>query len=92
MAIDRDAAVEEMLMMGLRLVEGVARPGLEAAAGQDAEILFADTLAPLLEGGFLISTGSGSPPPRPAASASTRCWPLCSGEDPGSAPPSVPSV
>jgi putative oxygen-independent coproporphyrinogen III oxidase len=53
MAIDRDAAVEEMLMMGLRLVEGVARPGLEAAAGQDAEILFADTLAPLLEGGFL---------------------------------------
>ena len=51
--IDRDTAVEEMLMMGLRLTEGVARVRLERAAGQDAESLFGGRLAPLLEGGFL---------------------------------------
>ena len=51
--IDRDTAVEEMLMMGLRLTEGVDRVGLERAAGQDAVSLFAGNLAPLLEGGFL---------------------------------------
>ena len=28
-AIDRDTAIEEMLMMGLRLVEGVSRQRLE---------------------------------------------------------------
>ncbi len=52
-AIDRVTAVEEMLMMGLRLTEGVARVRLERAAGQDAESLFGGSLAPLLEGGFL---------------------------------------
>ncbi len=52
-AIDRDSAVEEMLMMGLRLTEGVARARLERAAGHDAETLFGDNLAPLVEGGFL---------------------------------------
>jgi oxygen-independent coproporphyrinogen-3 oxidase len=52
-AIDRDTAVEEMLMMGLRLTEGVDRVRLEQAAGQDAESLFGENLAPLLEGGFL---------------------------------------
>jgi oxygen-independent coproporphyrinogen-3 oxidase len=52
-AIDRDSAVEELLMMGLRLTEGVARTRLERAAGQDAEALFGDNLAPLVEGGFL---------------------------------------
>jgi len=51
--IDRDSAVEEMLMMGLRLTEGVARARLEHAAGRDAETLFGDNLAPLVEGGFL---------------------------------------
>jgi putative oxygen-independent coproporphyrinogen III oxidase len=51
--IDRDTAVEEMLMMGLRLTEGVARVRLEHAAGQDAESLFGGRLAPLLQGGFL---------------------------------------
>jgi putative oxygen-independent coproporphyrinogen III oxidase len=56
-AIERSTAVEEMLMMGLRLVEGVARSRLEIAAGQDAETLFARTLAPLIEGGFLILDG-----------------------------------
>jgi putative oxygen-independent coproporphyrinogen III oxidase len=52
-AIDRDSAVEEMLMMGLRLTEGVSRTRLEHAAGRDAEALFGDNLAPLVEGGFL---------------------------------------
>jgi putative oxygen-independent coproporphyrinogen III oxidase len=52
-AIDRDTAIEEMLMMGLRLAEGVARARLEPAAGQAVETRFAHTLPPLLEGGFL---------------------------------------
>ena len=52
-AIDRDSAVQEMLMMGLRLIEGVARARLERAAGQNAEALFGDKLAPLVGGGFL---------------------------------------
>jgi oxygen-independent coproporphyrinogen-3 oxidase len=56
-AIDRDSTVEEMLMMGLRLTEGVARPRLERAAGRDAEALFGDNLAPLMEGGFLTLDG-----------------------------------
>jgi putative oxygen-independent coproporphyrinogen III oxidase len=52
--INRDTAIEEMLMMGLRLSEGVARPRLEQAAGQSVETLFAGTLPPLIdEGGFL---------------------------------------
>jgi oxygen-independent coproporphyrinogen-3 oxidase len=52
-AIDRDSAIEEMLMMGLRLTEGVSRARLERAADRDAEALFGDHLAPLVEGGFL---------------------------------------
>ena len=52
-AIHRDSAVEEMLMMGLRLTEGVARTRLERAAGRDAEALFGNNLVPLVEGGFL---------------------------------------
>ena len=52
--IERDAAVEEMLMMGLRLIEGVARARLEETAGQTPETRFADTLPHLLEGGFLV--------------------------------------
>ena len=52
-AIDRESAVEEMLMMGLRLAEGVSRTRLERAAGHDVEALFGDNLAPLVEGGFL---------------------------------------
>ena len=51
--IDRETAFEEMLMMGLRLAEGVARDRLEEAAGQDLETLFPRTLPPLVEGGFL---------------------------------------
>jgi len=51
--IDRGSALEEMLMMGLRLTEGVPRARIERAAGQDAEALFGRNLAPLVEGGFL---------------------------------------
>jgi len=52
-AIDHDSAVEEMLMMGLRLTEGVARARLERLAGRDSETIFGGKLAPLVEGGFL---------------------------------------
>jgi putative oxygen-independent coproporphyrinogen III oxidase len=52
-SIDRESAVEEMLMMGLRLTEGVARGRLERGAGRDIEALFGAKLAPLVEGGFL---------------------------------------
>jgi oxygen-independent coproporphyrinogen-3 oxidase len=52
-AIDRDSAIEEMLMMGLRLTEGVNRVWLERAARRDVEALFGGKLAPLVDGGFL---------------------------------------
>jgi oxygen-independent coproporphyrinogen-3 oxidase len=52
-AVDRETAVEELLMMGLRLAEGVSRTRLKATAGKDAEELFGRNLAPLIEGGFL---------------------------------------
>jgi putative oxygen-independent coproporphyrinogen III oxidase len=52
-AIDHDSAVEEMLMMGLRLSEGVDRARLERIAGRNVETLFSGKLAPLIEGGFL---------------------------------------
>ena len=55
--VDRDSMVEEMLMMGLRLTEGVTRARLERAAGRDAQALFGDNLAPLVEGGFLTLDG-----------------------------------
>jgi putative oxygen-independent coproporphyrinogen III oxidase len=49
-----ETAVEEMLMMGLRLVEGIPRGRLEALAGREVEDLFGTALPPLIEGGFLI--------------------------------------
>jgi oxygen-independent coproporphyrinogen-3 oxidase len=52
-AIGRDAMISEMLMMGLRLAEGIRRTRLEEAAGRDVETLFADTLPRLVEGSFL---------------------------------------
>jgi len=52
--IARAEAVEEMVMMGLRLVEGVARDRLETLAGRTVEELFAGALPRLVEGGFLI--------------------------------------
>jgi putative oxygen-independent coproporphyrinogen III oxidase len=51
--IDRDTAIEEMLMMGLRLVEGVPRARLEQVAGRPTETLFGRNLGRLIEGGFL---------------------------------------
>ena len=52
-AIDRDTATEEMLMMGLRLVEGISRERLEQVSGRDAETVLGRNLTPLIEGGFL---------------------------------------
>ncbi len=52
-AVGRDAAIAEMLMMGLRLADGIPRARLEDAAGGEVETLFADTLPRLVEGGFL---------------------------------------
>ena len=52
-AIDRETAVAEMLMMGLRLVEGASRERLEQFAGRDAETMLGRNLAPLIAGGFL---------------------------------------
>ena len=40
-------------MMGLRLVEGISRPRLEALADADVETLFGPRLPRLIEGGFL---------------------------------------
>jgi putative oxygen-independent coproporphyrinogen III oxidase len=51
--IASETAIEEMLMMGLRLAEGVARARLEQAAGKILETRFARSLPPLIEGGFL---------------------------------------
>jgi putative oxygen-independent coproporphyrinogen III oxidase len=66
-AIDPETAMEEMLMMGLRLVEGVSRARLECVAGGDAESYFGSNLAPLIEGGFLTLDAE-----RLAASAAGR--------------------
>jgi oxygen-independent coproporphyrinogen-3 oxidase len=51
--VARDEAVGEMLMMGLRLTEGVRRQRLEALAGRAVEVLFGDALTRLADGGFL---------------------------------------
>ncbi|MGE0259290.1 MAG: radical SAM family heme chaperone HemW [Alphaproteobacteria bacterium] len=51
--IARETAIEEMVMMGLRLVEGISRPHLEALADADVETLFGSKLARLINGGFL---------------------------------------
>jgi putative oxygen-independent coproporphyrinogen III oxidase len=49
-----ETAVEEMLMMGLRLVEGIPRARLERALGGAVEARFATPLRRLIEGGFLV--------------------------------------
>jgi putative oxygen-independent coproporphyrinogen III oxidase len=51
--VARDAAVEEMVMMGLRLVEGIPRRRLEELAECAVESLFGATLPRLIDGGFL---------------------------------------
>jgi putative oxygen-independent coproporphyrinogen III oxidase len=52
-AIDRETAVEEMVMMGLRLVEGIPRKRLETLAECDVEALFGISLTRLIDGGFI---------------------------------------
>ena len=51
--IPRGTALEEMLMMGLRLAEGISRARLEALAERDIEDLFGAAMERLIEGGFL---------------------------------------
>jgi putative oxygen-independent coproporphyrinogen III oxidase len=65
--IGRETAVEEMVMMGLRLVEGIPREQLEALADCDVESLFGISLARLIEGGFVTLDGN-----RLAATAAGR--------------------
>jgi len=52
-AITRETAVEEMVMMGLRLVEGVPRARLETLAECSVEALFGIGLKRLIDGGFV---------------------------------------
>jgi oxygen-independent coproporphyrinogen-3 oxidase len=52
-SLGRESAVTEMVMMGLRLVEGIARHRLEELAECDIEDLFGATLPRLVESGFL---------------------------------------
>jgi putative oxygen-independent coproporphyrinogen III oxidase len=52
-AIRRETAVEEMVMMGLRLAEGIPRARLETLAECDVEALFGISLARLVGGGFI---------------------------------------
>jgi putative oxygen-independent coproporphyrinogen III oxidase len=65
--LDHETVVEEMLMMGLRLVEGVDRARLEGIAGEAVETRFGATLSRLVEGGFLSLEGG-----RLAATAAGR--------------------
>ncbi|HWD57685.1 MAG TPA: coproporphyrinogen III oxidase, partial [Stellaceae bacterium] len=52
-AIGRESAVEEMVMMGLRLAEGIPRARLEALAECSIEDLFGIGLRRLVDGGFV---------------------------------------
>jgi putative oxygen-independent coproporphyrinogen III oxidase len=61
-----EAAIGEMVMMGLRLVEGIPRARLEALAERDVEELFA-ALPRLVAGGFVTLDGD-----RLAATAAGR--------------------
>jgi putative oxygen-independent coproporphyrinogen III oxidase len=51
--ISRESAVEEMVMMGLRLTEGISRARLETLAECDVEALFGISLKRLIAGGFV---------------------------------------
>jgi putative oxygen-independent coproporphyrinogen III oxidase len=51
--VTRESAVEEMVMMGLRLAEGIPRARLEALADCTVETLFGVSLARLIQGGFV---------------------------------------
>ncbi|WP_448204568.1 radical SAM family heme chaperone HemW [Azospirillum sp. sgz302134] len=57
--VDRDARGSELLMMGLRLTEGVARTRLVEETGRDLDALVdAAALERLVRGGFLEVTGT----------------------------------
>jgi putative oxygen-independent coproporphyrinogen III oxidase len=56
-AIGRESAVEEMVMMGLRLAEGIPRTRLEPLAECSVEALFGISLARLIGGGFVSLDG-----------------------------------
>jgi len=71
-AIDRDTAVEEMLMMGLRLTK--ASTGSARTRRRPDGIVVWWSLARLLEGGFLTSARNAWRRPALAGSASMRCW------------------
>lgn len=62
-----DTALAEMLMMGLRLTEGIPRSRVEALAGRDVEELFGAALSPLIDRGFVTLDGE-----RLAATAAGR--------------------
>jgi len=51
--ITRETSVEEMVMMGLRLAEGISRARFEELAECDTETLFGIGLARLIDGGFI---------------------------------------
>jgi putative oxygen-independent coproporphyrinogen III oxidase len=52
-AIGRETSVEEMVMMGLRLAEGIPRARIETLAQCSIEALFGISLARLIGGGFV---------------------------------------
>jgi oxygen-independent coproporphyrinogen-3 oxidase len=52
--IAADTALAEMVMMGLRLTEGIPRARIEALAGRGIEQVFGAALPRLIDGGFLI--------------------------------------
>ena len=59
-AIDPDMRVAEVLMMGLRLAEGVPTDRFEARTGRGlAEALEPARLAPLIEGGLIDYDAAG---------------------------------
>jgi putative oxygen-independent coproporphyrinogen III oxidase len=59
-ALARAERIEEMVMMGLRLAEGIARPRFRREAGGDFEaVLPQAALAELCEAGFLVLDGAG---------------------------------
>jgi len=55
--VPRESAVEEMVMMGLRLAEGISRARLETLAECDVEALFGISLKRLIGGGFVELDG-----------------------------------
>jgi len=59
-ALDAGERRDELLMMGLRLTEGVARPRFLGEVGADIEAaLDGERLRPLQDGGFLVLDANG---------------------------------